>query len=570
MRMPILLSGHTMTPAGALRPQSFQLSMRTDGLSSGTLVLDPDNPEVIVGSWIQVWAPNGEMCVMYVKNRKKDYVTGNVTLTLEHTFGLLQGMVVFGEVTPETMSGTTGAETCTVSQAITYLLGQQAENLWTMANGDCDFTDAQGWKFTNSDIYNDLNSLTDAIEDCQWEFDQSVFPWKLKLKEWPTASTMELRRNRNLDTMNVTLDRSGMYTRVYPTGKNNLHIDSVNNNIPYLDRHTSTYGVIANVITDSTIKDPNLLKAWAKKQLKRNSVPKVSVTISGYELSQATGESMDKLITGRLCRIPLPEYGETVTERLIELSWRDCIAQPDAVTCTLANELKTITGVLNERARGGGGGGKKNNTEHDCELEKDEDKIEMFENSDIWINRDSIWAVCGQYEVVTHPDGSKELIVIEGTALKLRREGTEWGIYDEGNLTGGIMIQKINDETVLTISADRIDIQGVVNSLSAYDIEVRSLNVLVNCEIIGYLDVGQRIATTGTVQAGTVDTDTLEVAGTTASWQSMSVITAINPAYYNSTNLAIVDGNLNVTGIATWSPVSYLLTTPNTIHYLGY
>ena len=557
MRMPILLSGHTMTPAGALRPQSFQLSMRTDGLSSGTLVLDPDNPEVIVGSWIQVWAPNGEMCVMYVKNRKKDYVTGNVTLTLEHTFGLLQGMVVFGEVTPETMSGTTGAETCTVSQAITYLLGQQAENLWTMANGDCDFTDAQGWKFTNSDIYNDLNSLTDAIEDCQWEFDQSVFPWKLKLKEWPTASTMELRRNRNLDTMNVTLDRSGMYTRVYPTGKNNLHIDSVNNNIPYLDRHTSTYGVIANVITDSTIKDPNLLKAWAKKQLKRNSVPKVSVTISGYELSQATGESMDKLITGRLCRIPLPEYGETVTERLIELSWRDCIAQPDAVTCTLANELKTITGVLNERARGGGGGGKKNNTEHDCELEKDEDKIEMFENSDIWINRDSIWAVCGQYEVVTHPDGSKELIVIEGTALKLRREGTEWGIYDEGNLTSGIVINIINgDETSLTIKADFIDIQGIVDELISYEIEVVGLTA-------------HQIYSDGESTFDTITVDSLTVDGIGVSWQSMSVITAINPAYYNSTNLAIVDSSLNVTGSVTWSPVSYLLTTPNTIHYLG-
>jgi hypothetical protein len=438
-----------------------------------------------------------------------------------------------------------------------------------MANGDCDFTDAQGWKFTNSDIYNDLNSLTDAIEDCQWEFDQSVFPWKLKLKEWPTASTMELRRNRNLDTMNVTLDRSGMYTRVYPTGKNNLHIDSVNNNIPYLDRHTSTYGVIANVITDSTIKDPNLLKAWAKKQLKRNSVPKVSVTISGYELSQATGESMDKLITGRLCRIPLPEYGETVTERLIELSWRDCIAQPDAVTCTLANELKTITGVLNERARGGGGGGKKNNTEHDCELEKDEDKIEMFENSDIWINRDSIWAVCGQYEVVTHPDGSKELIVVEGTALKLRREGTEWGVYDEGNLTGGIMIQKINDETVLTIIADRIDIQGVVNSLSAYDIEVKSLNVLVNCEIIGYLDVGQRIATTGTVQAGTVDTDVLIVDGTTYTYHTKSVVTDVQPHYYSQYQLATTTDGSTVSGYVQMAPMSYITVSYDTIHYLG-
>ena len=479
MKMPQLLSGHTMTPAGILRPQSMQLSLRADGTSTASMVLDSESPDVQIGTWIQIWAPNGEMCVMYVKNRKKDYITGNITLTLEHTFSLLSDMVVFGEITAETMSGTTGATTCTVKQAIQYLLGQQTETLFSMNNADCDFNDAQGWKFTNSDIHSDLNSLTDAIQDCQWEFDQTSLPWKLKLKEWPTSATMELRRNRNLESLQVTLDRSGMYTRAYPTGKNNLHIDSVNSNVSYLDRNTATYGVIANVITDSTIASPDLLKAWAEKQLKKNSVPKVSVTISGYELSQATGESLDKLVIGRMCRIPLPEYGETVTERLSELSWKDAISQPEAVTCTLANELKTLTGVLNEKARGGGGGSKRANTEHDCELGEDEEKIEEFDNSDIWINRDSVWAVCGAYEVTTLPGGGKKLKMVEGTALVLERNHTEYGIYDEGNLTGGICVDKINGQsgTVLKLTADVIDIQGVISKLVSENIQVMNITV---------------------------------------------------------------------------------------------
>lgn len=537
MRMPQLLSGHTMTPAGILRPVSMQLSLKMDGLSTASIVLDSESPDVAIGAWVQIWAPNGEMCVMYVKNRKKDYITGNLTLTLEHTFGLLEEMVVFGEVTAETMSGTVGATTCSVFQAITYLLNQQTETLFTMAAADCDFSDAQGWKFTNSDIYSDMNTLTDAIQNCQWEFNQESLPWALKLKAWPLASTMEMRRNRNLETLQITYDRSGMYTRVYPTGKNNLHIDSVNNNVSYMDQNTGIYGVIANVITDSTIGDANLLKAWAQKQLARNSVPKVSVSISGYELSQATGESLDKFIIGRMCRIPLPEYGETVMERMSELTWKNCIAQPEDVTVTLANELKTITGVLNEKARSGGGGSKKANTEHDCELEEDEVKIEEFDNSDIWINRDNIWAVCAQYDVITDSQGKhirlkdgalleinrdgiyqtvgtiisdqdasigaldtwvdtfegsalwtqrdnitgvcgeyevvyytesgvrkKKLRIKNGTGLVMQRNGADFGVYDDGTLTGGICISKINSDSGNPIYSSRVDLTGYVTT----------------------------------------------------------------------------------------------------------
>ena len=501
--MPQLLSGHTMTPAGILRPVSMQLSLQVDGQSTASITLDSESPNVPIGAWVQIWAPNGEMCVMYVKNRRKDYITGNIVLSLEHTFNLLGGMVVFGEVGPDTMSGTTGATTCSVSDAIDYLLGCQTENLWTC--DQCDFNDAQGWKFTNSDIFSDLNSLTDAILDCQWEFDQTALPWKLRLKAWPTGDgTMEMRRNRNLDTLQITYDRSGMYTRVYPTGKSNLHIDNVNNGVSYLDNNTGTYGVIANVITDSSIGDADLLKAWAQKQLNKNSVPRVSVSISGYELSQATGESLDKFVIGRLCRIPLPEYGETVTERLSELSWRDCIAQPEAVTVTLANELKTITGVLNEKARGGGGGSKKANTAHDVQQEE-------FENADIWINRDSVWAVCGSYTVTTDPvTGKKTLKVKEGCALTIERDGVELGVYDEGNLTAGVIATVVNGTPSTYIKGEYIVI-GNQSATTVINGKADISSVTAVDAKIDNLTSGR--STAGSLVSNSVSAGTLKVSG---------------------------------------------------------
>lgn len=641
MKMPILLSGHSMTPAGVLRPQSMSLNLRTDGLSSASMVLDEDNPDVTIGSWVQIWAPNGEMCVMYVKNRKKDYITGLITLSLEHTFGLLQAMVVFGEVTAATMSGTQSATTCTVTQAITYLLNQQTESLWTLYS--CDFSDAQGWKFTNSDIYNDLNNLTDAIMDCQWEFDQSVFPWRLSLKAWPTSTTMEMRRNRNLNSLRVTQDRSDMYTRVYPTGKNNLHIDAANSGVSYLDRNTATYGVIAQVITDSTIASADLLKAWAQKQLKKNAEPKYTVSITGYDLSEATGEPMDHFIIGRMCRIPLPEYSTTITERLTELSWKDCINQADVVTCTLANELKTITGVLNEKARGGGGGGKKANTEHDCELEENEVKIDEFDNSDIWINRNSVWAVCAQYDVITRPGqesiirlkdgalleinrcgvyqtvgtiisdqdsnigaldtwvdtfegsalwtqrdnitgvcgeydvvydattGKKTLKIKNGTGLVLRRDNTEYGVYDDGNLTGGVMVQKINGQTgtKLTLQADVIDINGLITALAAKTIGCAALNVTQGIDC-GHLYSDTYVYAEGNITCnGTLICDSFNAGGTThsASWKSQTVVTSVSIS--NSHSFLYGNASLEPTGRASGSVV---LSTPGTttIHYLGY
>ena len=72
-------------------------------------------------------------------------------------------------------------------------------------------------------------------------------------------------------------------------------------------------------------------------------------------------------------------------------------------------------------------------------------KVETFEGSELWSDRNNIVGVCGEYEVQTDPStGVKTLIIKSGGGLKIRRNNTEFGIYDEGSLTAGIMVDRIN------------------------------------------------------------------------------------------------------------------------------
>ena len=572
MILPVKLAGHTMTPAGQIKPLSMSLNWRINGLSSCsmTLALDAD-PALALGDWVLITAPMGHQSgVFYVKSIKTDYVKLTSSITLEHTFGLLQEMVAFGDITPETIGGS-GTTSVSSTTAINYLLSRQTETLWTLYQNDF-ASESQGWKFQYQDIYTALDSIVSSIPKCQWEFDQSSLPWKVSLKAWPTSTTMEMRQSRNIESMSVTVDRSNMFTRVYPTGKKDLHIGSVNGGTDYLEKNVSTWGVISKTLTDSSIDSATLLKAWAQAELDRNSEPAISVSIGGLELSAATGESLDALTIGRLCRVPLPEYNTTVTERIVELAWRDCIISEEQVQVTLANELRTIQSVLYELTKSGHTG-KKSNTSKDCDLHEQEEHLEEFDNSDIWVNRNSVWAVCGQYNVITDSDGNvhlqikdggfleverdgvyetvgtsqaitdlantitgsalwtqrnnitgvvgefdvvgsgsnKRLVVKSGGGIKVERNNVEYGLYDSGNLTAGILVSKLSDGTTTTkIKTDYLDISGIVTA-SAINTALANASIL----------------TSGEVTAGSVEA-TYGVSGATVTGDTVNVTTAMN------------------------------------------
>lgn len=93
-----------------------------------------------------------------------------------------------------------------------------------------------------------------------------------------------------------------------------------------------------------------------------------------------------------------------------------------------------------------------------------------------------------------------------------------YGVWDEGNLTAGVMVQKLNDgSTSLKISADVIDIDGIVSSLGAKTVVVGKLTTAV-AEITG-------------LKSGIVECPVYLVSGSQLTLQSASIPLASGQRY---------------------------------------
>ena len=92
------------------------------------------------------------------------------------------------------------------------------------------------------------------------------------------------------------------------------------------------------------------------------------------------------------------------------------------------------------------------------DIEVIEDDIATIEGSALWQTRNSITGVVGKMSVGS--DG--QIYIKEGSGLKVYKNGTAYGVYDENNLTAGLLVQRLNGSTTAKIKADRIDLEGYV------------------------------------------------------------------------------------------------------------
>lgn len=85
----------------------------------------------------------------------------------------------------------------------------------------------------------------------------------------------------------------------------------------------------------------------------------------------------------------------------------------------------------------------------------------IIEGSALWVNRNHITGVTGDFKIEKDSSGNDVLTIISGGGMKIERNNVAYGIYDNGNLTGGIMVDKINENTTVTkIKGDRVDIEA--------------------------------------------------------------------------------------------------------------
>lgn len=360
----ILLNGKSLTPARKVPLETMNLQLKER--DSTATVTPADMTGIKIGSWLKDEENPGAGIVWRVRSINTAYATNTPTVQLEHAVFILKDEILFGEHKAGAITGNSNEKECTAEAAIRYILKRSPE--WTL--GKFDFGSVKNpYKFDGDTLFEAIQTVTDSLEDAWWSYDFSSYPFKLNITKQNTAVSSELRAGRNLKAITKNVDKSGMYTRFYPIGKNDLHISG-----DYVERNASTYGVVSKVETDQSLDTEEELRRWANQRLKKHAQPTVTIDVDGMELADATGEKMDRLTLGTVCRIPLPEFNTTMAERIVGLTYSDKIHQPEVVRVTLANQKNDVARIIAEMIRGGGGGGR-------AAAKKDKEDFAWFEDT---------------------------------------------------------------------------------------------------------------------------------------------------------------------------------------------
>lgn len=255
-----------------------------------------------------------------------------------------------------------------------------------------------------------------------------------------------------------------------------------------------------------------LEKTWA--QLQQSCEPKVSVTGSVTELYRL-GYKDQPMSLHDIAIVEIEETGELLHREIITLDVD--LLDPTNTRPEIGDYIKNIIYINRETAseasgsRGGGGGGRgQSNSEYEevktfAEFEKTDSLIGMvvgLKDGDAYIKAgeialsinetdgtatalidadhinisatSTVHTLAGDLE---HDENGRLVIKNAGGMYIERTEGgatSQFGVWDNGNLTGGIMVQTINGTTETTISADKINIDGVVTALAAKHVGVGS------------------------------------------------------------------------------------------------
>lgn len=342
------LQPHSLTVIGTIIPETMSLTI-SEKDTEASITLGPEAPAVSVGEWYRDEKNPGKGIVYRVKSVEQDYGRETRTVKLEHIVKALKDCIIFDELDPDDMGGT--STKVAAKKAIETALSYQAYGDWRL--WEIEYPAELGYSFNGDSVYDAIETVCGTLADSCWEYDLTRYPFRLSIRKQRTEVTCEMRAGRNLTSVKRTVDTSRMYTRFYPIGYDDLHISG-----DYVSKNESKYGVVCKTETDTTISDTATLTAWARDKLNRHCEPAVTITISGLELADATGVAFDRLTLGTVCRVPLPEYGTTISERISKLQYSDKLNKPEVVTVTLANELADFTNIVKTESTSSSKGGR--------------------------------------------------------------------------------------------------------------------------------------------------------------------------------------------------------------------
>lgn len=327
VRLPRLLSAN-MQPDKRLHPSEARITFNENAPHTATLYLPPGEPEIKLHDWVQLFTIHGSAGMFRANNPGQD-VGVESRVSLRHGICVAADDVVkLGE---DEITGTLAELLARFWTATGVTVTPQYWQLGSIAS-----TDVIKYEPAGHTLLQAIQTVLKKARNCALEYDQSVFPWVLNVVRRTDANPCEARFSRNLDGVSIDVDDSDQCTRVYLDDRDG-----------YTDADTiSQWGVMSRILTVPENATDDSIAAYVADYLDTHKDPIVTIEATGADLSERTGESLDRLTLGRMCRACLPSYGMTVEERIMSVDVPDVYGDPEGVRISMSNRVETLSDLL--------------------------------------------------------------------------------------------------------------------------------------------------------------------------------------------------------------------------------
>lgn len=182
-------------------------------------------------------------------------------------------------------------------------------------------------------------------------YDFTTTPWTVHIRKLPGEIGARFSLTRNAETCRIVYDDKQQATRLYLAVNTPEKVNGITKYTAQLKTYEDTdaiaqYGIFektASIKVDEITGTPD---DWARDFLKKYKDPAVQITVDGYELWKQTGKIYDEMSVGKRCKVALPEFGATTTQRIESVTYPDALKAPTAVTVSLATKQKTFTAAI--------------------------------------------------------------------------------------------------------------------------------------------------------------------------------------------------------------------------------
>lgn len=311
-------------------PLSLTIELTQAPLSSASMGL-PDDSTIAIGDLVEFFTPHGS-AGLFRANRLEHSFGSSINVELQHALCTLSDVLI-----------TKGDEEHdgTAREALEMILAPQER--WRLGDVDVPDDETLHWEIDYSNVLESLCNIMDELKGYMLVTDFTTTPWTLHVKALQDDDACECRLNRNLSSLSVDYDRAELCTRLYVRDIEGLEDPLDADTLPL-------WGVVERTMSfDEGTPKEDAEKA-AQAYLDEHKNPLISVMIDGVELAQITGESIDRFHLGRLCRVCLPDYGQTIRHRVVSIRYNDLIADEYEVRVTLSNEVSdtadAIAGIM--------------------------------------------------------------------------------------------------------------------------------------------------------------------------------------------------------------------------------